>query len=149
MCLAVLSTYQVEILSRPLVVYKICTLGNQNNELYSSIQQHKYPAGLLQVCQNPFNLAKSWYYCRFVDSKDKFKAKALLGENLKSSWAFGKFDMITTGFHFYFNVERALDSINCHDDPSDIIVPFLIPAGAKIIRGIDNDLGVTDQIIRL
>lgn len=149
MCLAVLPTYQIETLSEPLVVYKICTLRLQNNELYSSIQQHKYPAGLLQVCQNPFNLAKSWYYCRFVDSKDKFKAKALLKENLKSSWAFGKFHMITTGFHFYFNAERALYSLSGHGDPSDIIVPFQIPAGARVITGIDDELGVTDQIMRL
>lgn len=60
-----------------------------------------------------------------------------------------KFHMITTGFHFYFSVERALDTINCHGDSSNIIVPFLIPAEAKIIRGIDNELGVTDQIMRL
>lgn len=149
MCLAVLPTYQVEILSKPLVVYKVCTLRLQNNELYSSVQQHKYPAGLLQICQNPFKRAESWYHCRFVDSKDKFKAKALFGEDLKSSWISGKFHMITTGFHFYFNVERALDSMNCHGDPSDIIVPFLIPAEAQIISGIDDELGVTNQIMRL
>lgn len=150
MCLAVLPTYQVEILSKPLVVYKICTLGLQNNELYSSIQQHKYPAGLLQVCQAPFKLATEYRYCRFVDSKDNFKTKVLFGEHLKNAWASGKFHMIATGFHFYFNIERALDSINQRYNPSeDIIVPFQIPAGARIIRGIDNDLGVTDQIMRL
>lgn len=149
MCLAVLPTYQIETLSNPLIVYKVCTLGLQKNELYSPIQEYKYPAGQLQVCQNPFNLAESWYYCRFVDSKDKFKAKALFGENLKSSWAFGEFYMIATGFHFYFSVERALNSINRHDDSSNIIAPFQIPAGAKIIRGIDNELGVTNQIMRL
>lgn len=83
MCLAVLPTYQIEILSRPLVVYKICILGLQNNELYSSIQHYRYPAGKLQVCQNPFKLAESWYHCRLVDSKDEFKVKALFGEDLK------------------------------------------------------------------
>lgn len=150
MCLAVLPTYQIETLSKPLVVYKICLLGLQNNELYSSIQHYRYPASKLQVCNKSFKFAESWYYCRFVDSKDEFKAKVLFGENLKGSWVSGKFRMITTGFHFYFNAERALDSINRHGASSeDIIVPFLIPAGARIIRGIDNELGVTDQIIRL
>lgn len=150
MCLAVLPTYQVEILSKPLVIYKICTLRLQNNELYSSIQQYKYSAGLLQVCQNPFNLAESWYHCRFVDSKDKFNAEVLFEEDLKVMWMCGKFHMITTGFHFYFTIERALDSINdCYNPSDNILVPFLIPAGARIIRGIDNELGVTDQIMRL
>lgn len=149
MCLAVLPTYQVETLSEPLVVYKVCILRLRNNELYSSIQEYKYPAGQLQICQNPFKLAPEWRYCSLVDSKDELKVKALFGKGLKSSWMSGKFHMITTGFHFYFNAERALYSISCHCNPSDIIVPFQIPTGARIIRGIDDELGVTDQIMRL
>lgn len=146
MCLAVLPTYQIETVSEPLIVYKVCTRLIQNNRVHSSIQGYEYPAGQLQICQNPFNLAESWYHCRFVDSIDKFKTKALFGENLKGSWVSGKFYMITTGFHFYFNIERIL---NFHIDPEDIIAPFQIPVGARIIRGIDNELGVTNQIMRL
>lgn len=149
MCLAVLPTYQVETLSKPLIVYKVCQWV-QNNRLYSSVRGYEYPAGQLQICQNPFNLAESWYHCRFADSKDKFKTKDLFGENLKGSWVSSKFYMITTGFHFYFNAERALNSIDHHCNFSeDIITPFQIPAGARIIRGIDDELGVTDQIMRL
>lgn len=146
MCLAVLPTYKIETLSKPLIVYKVCTQWVQNHRLYSSVRGYGYPAGQLQICQNPFNLAESWYHCRFADSKDKFKTKALFGENLKGSWVSGKFYMITTGFHFYFNIERIMD---CRIDSEDIVVPFQIPVGARIIRGIDDELGVTDQIMRL
>lgn len=150
MCLAVLPTYQVETLSEPLIVYKVCTQRVQNNRLYSSIQGYEYPAGQLQVCQEPFKLATEWRYCRFVDSKDHFKTKALFEEDLRVIWMCGKFHMITTGFHFYFNIARALHSIDQHYTSSeDIITPFQIPAGARIIRGIDDELGVTDQIMRL
>jgi len=56
--------------------------------------------------------------------------------------------MIKTGFHFYFTIERALNSwIYCYG--LDIVIPFLIPTGSQIIRGIDKDLGVCNQIMRL
>lgn len=150
MCLAVLPTYQIETLSKPLIVYKVCTLYVRNNRLYSSIQGYEYPAGQLQVCQTPFKLATEWRSCRFIDAIEHFKTKVLFEEDLKVIWMIGKFHMITTGFHFYFNIERALDSIKQHYNSSeDIITPFQIPAGARIIRGIDDKLGVTNQIMRL
>ena len=150
MCLAILPSCQIETLSESLIVYKVCIIKFRDNELYSSVQNYKYPSGKLQVCNNPFRLAVDRRECIYADTKEMVKIKALFGENLTHSWVLGKFYMITTGFHFYFTIKRALYFINLYNNPFDtIIVPFQIPAGARIIRGIDEELGVTDQIIRL
>lgn len=60
--------------------------------------------------------------------------------NLRPLWFEGSFELIQTGFHFCFEGKR-------HYRDTSNMWEFLIPAGAHIITGIDNTLGVTDQIM--
>lgn len=61
-------------------------------------------------------------------------------KNLSTMWIKGMFQLITTGFHFMYSEKRRAST-------DYIFGEFMIPKGARVITGIDEDLGVTDKII--
>lgn len=138
MCLAVFPNSKPIILERPLIVYKSGFI--ENKKFYSSCKKYHYKVNKLYTCRNPFLIEKDpdnmypsdWKECRIVT--DIFQDD----ENLSYTQLVfsGKLQFIKTGFHFYKHSHRSKYQT----------WQFEIPAGAQVIFGIDQELGVTNKI---
>ncbi len=143
MCLAVYKNFKIEIVKEPIFVYKIgCPLLDC---FTSPHYDYKYIQGELSVCPNPFEIMSRKYKEGFV-VYDQAEFDNLINEFKFGDplilWMKETFDLIVTGFHFMYSNRR----ITSTDYKLGI---FAIPEGARVVTGIDSDLGVTDKIIYL
>lgn len=148
MCLAVVKDFQIKTVESPITVYKEASYNEFYNKVYSKYQFFEYKRGKLVTCKDPFltlerdSLSSFCVYDAIetmaVNKYFGREAKVIIDHYVRQLWFIGSFELIQTGFHFCFeNQSRDISKMR----------EFLIPAGARIITGIDDTLGVTDQIM--
>lgn len=148
MCLAVVKDFQIKTVESPITTYKEVRYDESDKIATSKYQGFEYKRNEIVTCKNPFlTLDRSDIFsCCVYDSTEEkalvkyFDIDPLKILDLRLLWFKGYFELIQTGFHFCFgDKNQPRDMSNMHE--------FLIPAGAHIITGIDDTLGVTDQIM--
>lgn len=148
MCLAVIKDFQIKTVESPITVYKEASYNELYETAFSKYQFFKYHRNKIVTCENPFlTLDRDDIFSFIVyDSMEAMavnkyfgqEAAATIDHYVRQLWFKGYFELIQTGFHFCFeNQSRDMSKMR----------EFLIPAGAHIITGIDDTLGVTDQIM--
>ena len=151
MCLAVVKDFQIKTVESPIIVYKEASYNKLYETAFSKYQFFKYHRNKLVTCECPFltlDRDDTSSFCLYdpietVAIKKHFGLEATdVITRLRRLWFKGSFELIQTGFHFCFGGKN---------QPRDTskMCEFLIPAGAHIITGIDDTLGVTDQIMLL
>lgn len=149
MCLAIIKDFQIKTVESPITVYKEVSYDNFYKIATSPYQNFKYERGKIVTCEHPFlTLDRSdiLSFCLYDSIETKtvneyFGLSAVyFTDNIRQLWFEGSFELIQTGFHFCFGDKR-----QCRDISE--MCEFQIPAGAHIITGIDDTLGVTDQIM--
>lgn len=148
MCLAVVNDFQIKIVKSPITVYKEAYYDEHHNIAISRYQGFKYKRGEIVTCKNPFltldrDDISSYFLYDSIEGKAVAKyldVDPLEMLNLRQLWFQGSFELIQTGFHFCFGDKNQIRDISK-------MCQFLIPVGAHIVIGIDNTLGVTDQIM--
>lgn len=150
MCLAVVNNFQIKTVESPITVYKEASYNELYESAFSKYQFFRYTRGKLVTCECPFltlNRDSISSFCVYdsieavtVNKHFGLKATVTVDYCVRQLWFEGSFELIQTGFHFCFGD---------NNQPRDIskMREFLIPAGAHIITGIDDTLGVTDQIM--
>ena len=146
MCLAVIKDFQIKTVESPIIVYKEARYDKFDKIATSKYQHFEYKRGKIVTCKDPFlTLYRDSVYsfCLYdsietiaINKHRGLEAVAFI-DNIRELWFAGHFELIQTGFHFCFGDKRQFRDM-CE---------FLIPAGAHIITGIDDTLGVTDQIM--
>ena len=151
MCLAVIKDFQIKTVESPIIVYKEARYDESDKIATSKYQGFEYKRGEIVTCKNPFltqdrdDISSFFVYdaIESVTVNEYFRLGTVdVITHLRELWFTGSFELIKTGFHFCFGDKNQLRNIS-H------MCEFLIPAGARIITGIDNTLGVTDQIMLL
>lgn len=146
MCLAVVKDFQIKTVESPTIVYKEVSYNELYKSAFSKYQFFRYQRGKLTICECPFlTLYRDdiYSFCLYdsietVAVNTYFKLEAVnFIDYIRQLWFKGSFELIQTGFHFCFGDKRHPRNMR----------EFLIPAGAHIITGIDDTLGVTDQIM--
>lgn len=140
MCLAVYPDFKIKIIEEPIFVYKSGYITSSS--FITPYQNYKYVPQELNICSNPFEIMEREDLEDFI-VYDEMEMAALINEfNFRSPstmWIKGMFQLITTGFHFMYSEKRMQSYYK--------FGKFMIPKGARVITGIDEDLGVTDKII--
>ena len=150
MCLAVIKDFQIKTVESPITVYKEVSYDNLSKIATSKYQSFKYKRGEIVTCKNPFltlnhdDISSFFVYDSIeavaINKHFGLGAVSFVDDCLRGLWLKGYFELIQTGFHFCFG-----------NDKQSRIIPrmreFLIPPGAHIITGIDDTIGVTDQIM--
>lgn len=150
MCLAVVNDFQIKTVESPITVYKEVFYDASDRIAVSKYQEFEYPLNQIVMCANPFSTVyrdAPSSFCTYDMIETAAVHKCFGGElnivdvsRIRTLWYIHHFELIQTGFHFCFGDKRQLRDISK-------MCQFLIPAGARIIIGIDNTLGVTDQIM--
>lgn len=150
MCLAVVKDFQIKTVESPITVYKEASYDDLSKIATSKYQGFEYERGKIVICEQPFltldrdDISSFFIYDSIeavaINKHFGLGAVSFIDDCLRQLWFKGYFELIKTGFHFCFGNEK-----------QSRIIPrmcqFLIPAGAHIITGIDDTLGVTDQIM--
>lgn len=147
MCLGVTKNAVPQIITKPIIVYKICKL-NENKEVCSLFYNFIYKHGKLLTCDNAFEEATDFGEQLFSDFMEQHSVETHFGLSITSEIidilvARKDLRFIKTGFHFYINAKRIAQK-SVFDN--EIIFPFEIPAGAKVMFGIDHEVGITNMI---
>lgn len=149
MCLAVIKDFQIKTVESPITVYKKVSYNELYKTATSKYQDFKYECGKIVTCECPLLTLDRDDIYSFVlyDSIETVTVNEHFGlgavnivNHLRQLWFESSFELIQTGFHFCFGDKKQPRNISR-------MCEFLIPAGAHIITGIDNTLGVTDQIM--
>lgn len=150
MCLAVVKDFRIKTVESPITVYKEAFYDASNRIAISKYQEFEYPRNKIVTCSEPFSTVyrdTPLSFCTYDITETAAINKYFTGENFVSDipkvrdlWFAHHFELIQTGFHFCFGDKNQLRDISK-------MCQFLIPVGARIIIGIDDTLGVTDQII--
>lgn len=150
MCLAVIKDFQIKTVESPITVYKEVSYDKFDKIATSKYQGFEYKRNEIVTCKNPFLTQDrdDISSCCVYDSIEAVAVNKHFGlgtvsfvdDCLRQLWFKGYFELIQTGFHFCFGDKRQSRNISR-------MYEFLIPAGAHIITGIDDTLGVTDQIM--
>lgn len=150
MCLAVINNFQIKTVESPITVYKEAFYDESNKIAVSKYQGFEYPLNKIVTCSEPFSTVyrdKRSSFCTHDIAEAAAVNTYFTGENFVSDipkvrdlWFAHHFELIQTGFHFCFGDKNQTRDISK-------MCQFLIPTGAHIITGIDNTLGVTDQIM--
>lgn len=150
MCLAVVNNFQIKTVESPITVYKEAFYDKSDNIAVSKYQKFEYPLNKIVTCSEPFSTVyrdTRFSFCTYdmietaaVNKYFEAEQNVVDVPKLRELWFVHHFELIQTGFHFCFGDKRQLRDISK-------MCQFLIPAGAHIIIGIDNTLGVTDQIM--
>lgn len=150
MCLAVVNDFQIQTVESPIIVYKEAFYDESNKIAVSKYQEFEYPLNKIVTCPNPFSTVcrdEPLSFCTYDITETAAVNTYFTGENFVSDipkvrdlWFAHHFELIQTGFHFCFGDKRQFRNISK-------MCQFLIPVGAHIVIGIDNTLGVTDQIM--
>lgn len=148
MCLAVIKDFQIKTVESPIIVYKEAHYDKFDKIAISRYQSFEYQRGKLVTCKCSFLTLyrdEVFSFCLY-DSIETIAVNKHFGleavdfiDYICELWFGGSFELIQTGFRFCFGDKRQ----------SRDMCEFLIPAGAHIVTGIDNTLGVTDQIMLL
>lgn len=150
MCLAVVNDFQIQTVESPIIVYKEAFYDESDKIAISKYQEFVYRLNKIETCSEPF----STVYCDrplsfyLHDTREATAVNEYFGaeqnvtdiSKLCDLWLTHHFELIQTGFHFCFGDGRQLRDISK-------MCQFLIPVGAHIVIGIDETLGVTDQIM--
>lgn len=149
MCLAVVNNFQIKTIESPIIVYKEAFYESDKIAV-SKYQRFEYPLNKIVTCSEPFSTVcrdELLAFCTYDITETAAVNTYFTGENFVSDipkvrdlWFAHHFELIKTGFHFCFGDKRQLRNISK-------MCQFLIPVGARIVIGIDNTLGVTDQIM--
>ena len=149
MCLAVIKDFQIKTVESPITVYKEVRYDESDKIATSKYQGFEYKRNEIVTCKNPFltldrdDISSCCVYdaIESVTVNEYFRLGTVdVITHLRKLWFAGHFELIQTGFHFCFGDKRQSRNISR-------MYEFLIPAGAHIITGIDDTLGVTDQIM--
>lgn len=150
MCLAVIKDFQIKTVESPITVYKKASYNKLYEVAFSKYQRFKYHRNKIVTCECPFltqvrdDTSSLCVYDSIeavaVNKHFGLEATPTIYYHVRELWFKGSFELIQTGFHFCFGDKN---------QPRDIskMCEFLIPVGAHIIIGIDDTLGVTDQIM--
>lgn len=149
MCLAVVNDFQIKTVKSPITVYKEAFYNKFRKIAISKYQEFEYPLNQIVMCSNPFSTVhrdEPLSFCTY-DIVETTVVNKYFGEQnvvdvpkLRELWFTHCFELIQTGFHFCFGDKNQTRDISK-------MCQFLIPASAHIVIGIDNTLGVTDQIM--
>lgn len=150
MCLAVVNDFQIKTVESPIIVYKEAFYDDFNEGVISKYQGFEYPLNKIVTCSEPFSIVcrdRLSSFCTYDITETAAVNKYFGAEQnivdvtkLRELWFAHHFELIQTGFHFCFGDKNQPRNISK-------MCQFLIPVGARIIIGIDNTLGVTDQIM--
>lgn len=150
MCLAVVNDFQIQTVESPITVYKEAFYDKSDGIAISKYQEFVYLLNKIETCSEPFStvyrdepLSFNLYDITEIVAVNKyFGVEQNIADvpRIRELWFTHHFELIQTGFHFCFGDKN---------QPRDIskMCQFLIPVGAHIIIGIDDTLGVTDQIM--
>ena len=150
MCLAVVKDFKIKTVESPITVYKEVSYDDLSKTATSKYQGFEYERGKIVTCEQPFltlDRDNVFSFCLYdsieavaVNKHFGLGVVSFVDDCLRQLWFKGYFELIQTGFHFCFGNEK-----------QSRIIPkmyeFLIPPGAHIITGIDDTIGVTDQIM--
>lgn len=150
MCLAVVNDFQIKTVESPITVYKEAFYDKFDRVAVSKYQEFGYPLNQIVTCENPFltvHHKNAFSFCVY-DTIESVAVHKYFGEKIadddvsriRKLWYADHFELIQTGFHFCFGDKNQTRNISK-------MLQFLIPVGAHIVIGIDNTLGVTDQIM--
>lgn len=150
MCLAVVNDFQIQTVESPITVYKEARYDKFDKRAVSKYQGFEYPLNKIVTCSKPFSTVyrdDPFSFCLY-DPRETIAVNKYFGEEqdvtenfrIRQLWFSNHFELIQTGFHFCFGDKRQLRNISK-------MCQFLIPVGSHIVTGIDNTLGVTDQIM--
>ena len=152
MCLAVIKDFQIKTVESPIIVYKEVSYDKFDKIATSQYQGFEYECGKIVTCKDPFltldrdDISSCCVYDSIeavaVNEHFGLETEGIVDHRVRKLWFAGHFELIQTGFHFCFGDKRQSRNISR-------MCEFLIPAGAHIVTGIDNTLGVTDQIMLL
>lgn len=150
MCLAVINNFQIKTIESPITVYKEAFYDESNKIAVSKYQGFEYPLNKIVTCSNPFSTVyrdTRSSFCTYDITETAAVNTYFTGENfvrdipkVRDLWFAHHFELIQTGFHFCFGDKNQIRDISK-------MLQFLIPTGAHIVIGIDDTLGVTDQIM--
>jgi len=150
MCLAVVNDFQIKTVESPITVYKEAFYDDSDKIAVSKYQEFEYPLNKIVTCENPFLTVRhkdvfSFYVYDTIETAvvNKYFGEKIADDDvsrIRALWYIHHFELIQTGFHFCFGDKNQLRDISK-------MCKFLIPAGAHIVIGIDDTLGVTDQIM--
>lgn len=161
MCLVIEPHTIPEILETPKLVYKVCFCDKNTHRVFAGIRtDYEYKSGVLYICPNPFGI--ELFQRRYAD----FCEKTIISNYIEEHYEGYTLDdiltlanrdeirFISTGFHFCYTLDRAKKTLSSmyyeeFELENLVISPFLIPKGAKVLTGIDNELGITNKIIRI
>lgn len=150
MCLAVVNDFQIQTVESPITVYKEAFYNEFTKIAVSKYQRFEYTLNKIVTCSEPFSTVyrdEPLAFCTYDTIEaaavhEYFGAEQNVADipELRDLWFAHHFELIQTGFHFCFGDKNQLRNISK-------MCQFLIPVGARIVIGIDNTLGVTDQIM--
>lgn len=150
MCLAVVNDFQIKTVESPITVYKEAFYDESDKIAVSRYQEFEYPLNKIVICSKPFLTVyrdTRFSFCTYDVTETVAVSKYFESEQnvvdvtkLRELWFAHHFELIQTGFHFCFGDKNQTRDISK-------MCQFLIPVGAHIVIGIDNTLGVTDQIM--
>lgn len=150
MCLAVVNDFQIQTIESPITVYKEAFYDDFTKVAVSKYQNFGYRLNKIVTCAHPFSTVyrdELLSFCIYDVIEAAIVRKYFREEQnvadipeVRDLWFTRHFELIQTGFHFCFGDKNQIRDISK-------MCQFLIPVGAHIVIGIDNTLGVTDQIM--